>query len=665
MSKARILIVEDEAIIAMQTESSLEYLGYEVTSIVDSGEKAIRKAKEDAPDLILMDIRIKGEIDGIETAEVIRARFDIPIVFLTAHIDDDRLKRAKLMMPFGYIVKPVHEENLKVALEMALYVHSIDTRRKAAEKTLKISEARFRELFNEMKDGVAVYQCINNGEDFLILDVNKAAEKIENISKEDIIGKSVCDVFPGAAEFGLLEVFRRVWRTGKPEDHPVKLYKDSRIQSWRDNHVYKLPSGEIVAIYRDVTKTRIAEEELKQTKARLEMILKTMQSGIMVIDAETRTIVQINPAAVSMMQARQEEIVGKVCHEFVCPNTRGACPVLDEGREVDNSERFLLKKNGTKVSILKTVKSSLIDGRKCLIESFVDISNLKQAEENLQKVNESLEKMVEERTYDLFNANLYLQKAKEEAEHANSAKSEFLANISHELRTPMHHILNYSKFGVEKIDKVNNEKLLHYFSQIWTTGIRLMALLNDLLDLSKLESGTMSYDIQPADIRSIIETVAAEFSTTARHNNIIFEMEFHDGSDLIECDADKTGQVIRNLLSNALKFTPSGGKVKIRTDLRHLRFGKRETDNYTLPGICISVEDEGIGIPVEELESIFDKFIQSSKTKTKSGGTGLGLSICKEIVSAHGGAIWAENRPEKGARFSFTLPQKFRKPAAH
>ena len=130
MEKAKILIVEDEAIIGMEIENQLQSLGYEVTSMVDTGEKAIQKAEADKPDLMLMDIRIKGEMDGIDAAEIIRNRFDIPVIFSTAYLDQERIERAKITMPFGYVLKPIQERDLKVTLEMALYVAKVDAERK-------------------------------------------------------------------------------------------------------------------------------------------------------------------------------------------------------------------------------------------------------------------------------------------------------------------------------------------------------------------------------------------------------------------------------------------------------------------------------------------------------------------------------------------------------
>jgi len=229
------------------------------------------------------------------------------------------------------------------------------------------------------------------------------------------------------------------------------------------------------------------------------------------------------------------------------------------------------------------------------------------------------------------------------AEVANRAKSRFLANMSHELRTPLHGILSFAAFGIKKAASAGLEDLLRYFQKIEASGKVLLALLNDLLDLAKLESGKTSLELTRVDLWEVIHVVADEFSSAAARRKIRIDCSQVEFDASLPVDHTKMMQVVRNLLSNVVKFSPDGGVISI--DMERTEHSMR-----------VSVRDGGIGIPKDELESVFDKFIQSSKTRTGAGGTGLGLSICQEIIVAHNGRIWAENHPDGGAVLSFEIP---------
>jgi PAS domain S-box-containing protein len=254
-----------------------------------------------------------------------------------------------------------------------------------SQQALHESDTRYRAMFQNMGSGVAVYETRDNGDTFIFKDFNRAAEEIENFKREELIGRSVTDVFPVAKEFGICDVLQRVWRTGVPEHHPVTLYNDERLSSWRENFVYRLPTGEIVAIYDDVTERRQAEKALKESEEKLKNILEAVQAGIVIIDPETHRIVDVNPLAAKIINAPRNQIIGSVCHKFICPAEVGKCPISDLHQPVDNAERVLLSADGRKFSIIKTVVPVMIEGRKYILESFIDITERKHAEELLRE----------------------------------------------------------------------------------------------------------------------------------------------------------------------------------------------------------------------------------------------------------------------------------------
>ncbi len=254
-----------------------------------------------------------------------------------------------------------------------------------SQQSLHESETRYRVMFQHMGSGVAVYETRDNGETFVFKDFNRAAENIESVKREELIGRIVTDVFPAIKEFGLLDVFRRVWRTGVAERYPVSLYQDERLSSWRDNFVYKLPTEEIVTIYDDVTERRQSEKALRESEEKLKNILEAVQAGIVIIDPQTHSIVDVNPLAAKMIKAPRDQIIGSVCHRFICPAEVGKCPISDLHQNIDNAERVLLSADGSNFSIIKTVVPVMIEGRKYILESFIDITERKRAEELLRE----------------------------------------------------------------------------------------------------------------------------------------------------------------------------------------------------------------------------------------------------------------------------------------
>jgi len=239
--------------------------------------------------------------------------------------------------------------------------------------------------------------------------------------------------------------------------------------------------------------------------------------------------------------------------------------------------------------------------------------------------------------------------ARREAEQASRAKSTFLANISHELRTPLHGILSYARFGVNRVGRVEDEKLVEYFERIESSGNGLLVLFDDLLDLSRLEAGRMACHPEVQRLAPAVLSVVDEFRGRCLEDGIELVVDIPDPSCLAAIDPIRFKQVIRNLLSNALRYAPDSSTLWVRQSCHG------ET-------LSIEVEDEGPGIPEAELDQIFEKFVQSSATESGAGGTGLGLTISRQLMVLQNGTIRAENRDEGGARFVAQVPRAVETP---
>jgi signal transduction histidine kinase len=238
----------------------------------------------------------------------------------------------------------------------------------------------------------------------------------------------------------------------------------------------------------------------------------------------------------------------------------------------------------------------------------------------------------------------------QQLEIASRHKSEFLATMSHELRTPLNAIIGFSEVLLQQMFGPLNPKQAEYLDDVLSSGRHLLGLINDILDLSKIEAGRMELDVDTFSLVEALQNgVTMVRERAARHGSAL-TLDVTPGVDLVEADPRKVKQILFNLLSNAVKFTPDGGRVDV-------------TAARANGDIVVTVKDTGIGISPDDQGRIFEEFQQARRqTERSREGTGLGLSLAKRFVELHGGRIWVESEPDKGSTFTFTLPVRTRAP---
>lgn len=389
----KILIVEDESIIALDIKHALELKGFDIVGITATGIDSLRLIEENKPDIILMDIMLEGDVDGITAAEVIKNRHDIPIIYLTAHSDENTLNRAKGTEPYGYILKPVNENEMYSTIVTALYKHEL-------EMKLKQSEIRYRTLFENAQNGVIILQPLQDGSDFTLIDMNKAAVRIDRINREECIGKRLTEMFAGIQESGLFDVIQRVYRTGEPEHHPASWYRDARISGWRESYVYTLPTDEIILIYNDITEKKETEDALRLSEEKFRAFTEFTPCAIFINQGEI--FQYVNPAFTAISGYTLEDLKDKSFFDIIHPDFRELVNQIGrarmEGSTAPSRYGFkIITKSGDERWIDYSATIIDYEGMPAVLGSAFDITDRKHTEDQL--------KLSEEKFYRAFHSS--------------------------------------------------------------------------------------------------------------------------------------------------------------------------------------------------------------------------------------------------------------------
>jgi PAS domain S-box-containing protein len=425
-------------------------------------------------------------------------------------------------------------------------------------------------------------------------------------------------------------------------------------------------------LQKEITEHLKTGELLRASEEQYRLLFENSFDVVFSLDDQFR-IVSMSPSVERILGYKPEEMIGRGIIElnllppqYVEKAFTQIAEVLG-GESISSSDYELLAKDGT-VLIVQISGAPIRKGGKVVGMSSIgrDITTQKKAEEVLRRAHDELEMRVHQRTEELKRTN-------EALEAANRAKSDFLANMSHELRTPLNHIMGFTELVADKHCGELNAEQEEYLRDVLQSSHHLLSLINDILDLSKVEAGKLDLESAEIWLGTLLDDSLSMVKAQAGKHKIRLLTEIEDNPDAIQADERKLKQIVYNLLSNAVKFTPDGGKVTLSARYLTRRGGRWFTreghpaglpwDGHDLPvqserWVNISVRDTGIGLKGEDLQRIFDPFEQVDLSLgRRHQGTGLGLSVSRKLAELHGGRIWAESDgEEKGSRFSFVIP---------
>ncbi len=623
-----ILVVEDENIVAKDVVNRLKNLGYTVTGAVASGEDAVRAVNLRHPDLVMMDIMLKGNMDGIEAARRIFETLDIPVVYLTAYADEKTLLRAKVTEAFGYLLKPFEERELHITIEMALFKHQM-------ERKLRESEQWLSAILQSVADAVIATDTQGR-----IRFLNPIAQALTGWSQAEAAGVLLGEVFRPADKQASERISRAVRdAAGEQGDAGAVTRTTLIVRDGREIPVdeslapIRNAAGEttgVVLVFRDVTERRQSEEALQQSESQLAGIVGTAMDAIVTVD-EDHLILLFNAAAEKMFRTSAAAAIGKPIEQFI--------PVRFHDVHHEHMRAFA----GTGVSRRSMGELGVVYGMRRDGDEFPAEASISQIEIGGRKFFTVILRDITER-----------KKMEEQLRQAQKMESigTLASGIAHDFNNVLNNVLG---FAAQLKKYLHDEaKVRKYIETIEKSAMRGADLSSQLLSFARTgrrtNTQTNLYQIVGEVIASCRETFPAAV-----------KLESRVAPDLLPTLGDHGGlyQVLLNLCVNArdaICARPDGTGV-LTIEARNAVIGKEVSSHlFAVPGsrcVELKVSDTGMGIPERIRDKIFDPFFT---TKDRGRGTGLGLSIVYNIVRSHQGAIILDSEEGVGSTFRVFLP---------